>query len=314
VLKHLKNWLIYYTVAPLIWLLGRLPLFMVLPLGPALGRLAWLAAGRERRRAQRNLELALPEIAPASRRRMARQVFENLGRGAVECLAMDRLRPLLGGPRSPVEFAPGSLEVLREALQEGRGVIFATAHLGNWELLGAEVARHARLSVLFKPSYDPRFTRLMSAFRSRCGIRGVDVTHAAHVTSVLRALRAGEVVGILVDQPSPGERVPFFGREAPTSTLAPTLAARTGAAVLVGFIRRQGRRRHFITISRQGSRPEDATLATGEITAQVERAIRDAPTQWVWSLDRWRDSEDRRPGTHQCQCQKSANCIPASSD
>ena len=112
-----------------------------------------------------------------------------------------------------------------------------------------------------------------------------------------------------------GERLGLPCPEAvPPSTLGPTLAARSGAAVLVGFIRRQGRRRHFITISRQGSRPEDATLATGEITAQVERAIRDAPTQWVWSLDRWRDSEDRRPGTHQCQCQKSANCIPASSD
>lgn len=295
--KRLKNFLIFYTVAPLIWLLGRLPLGLTLALGPVLGRLAWLVAARERRMALDNLQRAWPDQDPLEQRLLARAVFDGLGSGAMECVAMDSLRSLLGGQRSPVSFAAGSLEVLQQALEEGRGVLFATAHLGNWELLGAEVARHAPLAVLFKPSYDPRFTRLMIRFRARSGIRGIDVGRAAHMTHVLRALREGEVVGILMDQPSPGILVPFFQQAAPTSTMIPALASRTGAAVVAGFIQRRGRRQHTITIRRlrlQG----DSAEATGQLTQEVEQAIRAAPSQWVWTLDRWR----------------IANCIPARAD
>lgn len=289
-LKRLKNTLIYYTVAPIIWLLGCLPLSLAHSLGPALGRLAWLLAGRERRRAEANLRLACPDLTEDQRQALVAEVFEGLGRSAMECAVMDRLRRQLGTPASPVQFSAGSLEVLQAAVEEGNGVLFATAHLGNWELLGAEVARQAPLSVLFKPSYDPRFTRMMTDFRGRSGIRSIDVTRAAHLTSVLRALRAGEVVGVLADQPAPGAAVPFFHRQAPTSTLIPELARRTGAAVVMGFIRRSGRR-HTITVQRVSLPTEDIQRSTGQLTAEVEQAVRQDPAQWVWTLDRWR--EDR---------------------
>lgn len=301
-LKRLKNFLIFYTVAPFIFLLGRLPLDLALALGPALGWLAWVVARRERRRALDNLERAWPDLDMAGRRRLAREVFGSLGRGAMECVAADRVRPLLGGPRSPVSFSPGSLEVLQQALEQGRGVLFATAHLGNWELLGAEVARHAPLSVLFKPSYDARFTGLMTRFRSASGIRGIDVTSSAHMTHVLRALREGEVVGILADQPAPGVWVPFFNRDAPTSTMIPVLANRTGAAVLAGFIKRQGRQ-HTITVKRLDV-VADVFDATARLTREVEQAIREAPSQWVWTLDRWRGEA---PVSAPAQCRQSAH-------
>ena len=330
-LKRLKNFLIFHSAAPLIWLLGRLPLGLLLALGPALGRLAWLMARRERRRALDNLRGALPDLEEAGRRLLAREVFDNLGRGAMECVALDRLRPLLAGPQSPVQFSPGSLEALQEALAEGAGVLFATAHLGNWELLGAAVARHAPLSVLFKPSYDPRFTRLITRFRARSGIRGLDVSRAGHMVQVLRALGAGEVVGVLVDQPAPGVRVPFFHQQAPTSTMVAELASRTGAAVVLGFMQRQGARRHTVSIRRMSLPQQHPRKATARLTREVEQAVRAAPSQWVWTLDRWREeprpealarhgqpgqppeASGVRPPAAKEACQRNANCIPAGS-
>ncbi len=291
-LKRLKNSLIYYSVAPAVWLLARLPLKLALFLGPTLGRLALLLAGRERRRAEANLRHACPDLTEDQRQAMVAKVFLGLGQSAMECAAMNHLRTRLGGPNSPVEFSPGSLETLQAAVEQGNGVLFATAHLGNWELLGAEVARHAPLSVLFKPSYDPRFTRLMTRFRGRSGVASIDVTRTAHVTSVMRTLRGGGVVGVLVDQPAPGADVPFFDRQAPTSTLVPALAQRTGAAVVAGFIRRTGRR-HTISIKRVDLPTEDIERATGLLTTEVERAVRQDPAQWVWTLDRWRKDRAR---------------------
>ena len=276
-------------MAPLVWLAGRLPLGLVLALGPALGRLAWLVAGHERRRALGNVERAFPGMDPQKRRRLVRGVFDSMGRGAMECAAMDRLRPNIDQPGGLVSFTDGSLAVLQQQLAQGRGVLFVTAHLGNWELLGAAVARQAPLAVLFAPSYDPRFTAMMTRFRQRSEIQSINVARPTHMLSVLRALRAGKVVGVLVDQPvTDGTPASFFGRPAPTSELVPALARRSGAAVVVGFIRRCEAGRHVASIRRLGL-SADPGRATREINLVVQQAVAETPQQWLWTLDRWRD-------------------------
>lgn len=234
-----------------------------------------------------NLQHVWTCLPHKGRLRLLREMFIHLGRSALECVVLHRLAGRFGTPADPVRFSPGALEALMQAAAPGKGVLYVTAHMGNWELMGAAVARHLPVSVLYKPSYDPRFTRMICRFREAHGVRGIDVSRPGHLKKVLRALRQGSVVGVLLDQPSEaGEMIPFLGRPAPTSTLVTTMARRTGAAVVAGFIVRQGRARHEVSIVPlgQAGRPPDVRACL----KPMERAITRAPAQWIWSLNRWR--------------------------
>jgi KDO2-lipid IV(A) lauroyltransferase len=288
-LKRIKNTLIYHCVAALVWMLGCLPWRLALGVGRALGRLAFRVARRERRRALDNLRQAEP-VSNASHRMMVREMFVHLGQNAMECVVMKRLRPLLGTPESPVCFSTGSREALVRALGKGRGVIFITAHLGNWELMAAEIARVAPVAVLRKPSYDPRFTRMIDDFRRQNGVSGIEV---GHLKAVLAALARGEILGILLDQPVPtGCQLSFLGRAAWTSTLPVRLQQKTGAEVVTGFIRRVSPTRHVVDIQLISLR-NTGEAGIQRLSESIEKAICQTPNQWLWSLDRWRSTETK---------------------
>jgi Kdo2-lipid IVA lauroyltransferase/acyltransferase len=310
--KRIKNSVIYYVVAGLVGLLRHVPARFVCAAGPLLGRLAWLLGRRERARALENLAAACPELPPRERRALVRHMFVNLGRSATECLALPHLLD-----RGGVRFAPGALQALEDALAPGRGVIFVTAHLGNWELMAAAVARVAPVAVLFKPSYDPRFTRMIDRFRRQSGVQGIDVTEIGHLRQAMACLRRGAVLGVLMDQVVPhGLGVPFLGRPARTTRLPAVLAERTGASLVLGHALREGGAgapgacQHAIFVepvemNRTGA-GRDATIRA--LVERVERAIRRDPAQWVWSLDCWRGSPliNSRPLSRGC-----ASCIPS---
>jgi KDO2-lipid IV(A) lauroyltransferase len=288
--KRLKNSLIYWLVAGLVGLMRRLPTRLLLAAGAPLGRLAWLLGRRERERALSNLAAARPELTVGERRALVRGMFTGLGRSATECLALPRL---LRGSSQHVRFVPGAREALEAALAPGRGVVFVTAHLGNWELMAAAVARIAPVSVLFKPSYDVRFTRMVDRFRRASGVRGIDVTAAHHIQQAMACLRQGEVLGVLVDQVVPrGPVASFLGRAARTTRLPAVLGERSGARVVFGYVLRDTSCQHAIFVeevqAEKGSSGRDGL--TVELVSKLEQVIWRKPEQWLWSLDRWRDT------------------------
>ncbi|MCC6750901.1 MAG: hypothetical protein IT371_24805 [Deltaproteobacteria bacterium] len=284
--QRVKNALLYALARGLIAALRTLPVPLVLALGPPLGRLAHLLAVPERRRARRNLEAAWPWLSAGLRRRLVRRMFVGLGRSAAECLALPRLASRLGTSRSPCRLTPEAEGVLLESLAQGRGVILVTAHYGNWELMAAALARLAPLAVLARPSYDPRFTRLIDAERRRHGVRSLWIDGPAHLRGAVRTLRAGQVLGVLLDQPvDAGERLPFLGRPALTSSIVGWLARLTGSPVVVGTVSAADRRGTITLESLPSCAPEELTRAC---LATLERAIARDPAAWLWSLDRWR--------------------------
>lgn len=306
-LKRAKNQALYHLVMALVWLVRRMPLALARACGRSLGLLAWMVAGRERRRARSNLARA----GVNGEGRVARSMFRHLGMSAIECVLMDRYRARLGTDQSPVRFVEGSRERLLALVAEGRGVLYATAHLGNWELMAAEIACWAPVTVLAKPSYDERFSRFIRDFRSRSRVRSVSVARP-HLRRVIEALGRGEVVGVLLDQPVPtGCRVSFFGRPAWTSTIVARLHRSTGAPIVCGTIHRDPADPHCHEIAiHQVSIDKTWTVEQGTqaVTAHLEAAVRRYPEQWAWSLDRWRSTETGVLSS------PTANCIPASND
>ncbi len=292
-LQRAFNHVVYLLAVGLIGLMRALlrlvPTRAAPAIGRPLGRLAAAVAATERRRAEDNVARVWPGLSASTRRAIVRQSFVNLGRSAMECLVLDRV--LAAGA---CRFGDGAAEAISRARAGGRGVIFATAHFGNWELMAAAVAQLAPVYVLARRSYDPRFTRLIERFRRRSGIRCIWVERRLHLRQAVRALRGNAVVGILVDQPvRSGRQAPFLGQPAPTTEAVAALARLTGAPVLTGFIERQGPSQHQIVIrscdvGRVGRGSASLASATAHVSAKVEAVVRTRPDLWLWTLDRWR--------------------------
>ena len=286
-LRRLKHALVYWLARAVISAVALLPERACGKVGRAVGSLAHLLARRERRLARRHLGLAFgldPDGARAGL--LTRGVFAHLGQ------SLGEVGRLMARPdRLPaVEIPAATRRALDEALAAGRGAIFATGHLGNWELMAVALARAGYpISTVVKESRNPRFTRLIDGQRARFGVECVYRGRPGAVAGILRALRRGRVLGLLIDQDTrvPGVFVPFFGRQAHTPGAAAAISRRTGAPVVVGSILRRRDGVHEVTVE-PCPLPDDEREATALLTARIEERVRRRPSQWVWFHERWR--------------------------
>ncbi len=289
-LEYAPAWLVAHT-------LGVLPRPLARFTAILLARLFYVFHVRLRRVGMRNLQLAFPQMTRRERRRILLRLFDGLGRQLAEvCLF----------PRYTRENAAriaiyDGFENFEQAHIRAKGVIFLTAHLGGWEIGSFVHALNGHpLKILVRPLDNPYLDRMVEQYR---GMHGNTSIPKNDLRGVMAALRAGETVGILMDQnmtPPQGVFVDFFGHAACTTSMVARLAMRTGAAVVPGFTiwdRALGKYRiHFdpaIDLIRSGNEEADAVANTAVFNKVIESYARKYPEQWLWVHRRWKT---RPPG------------------
>jgi KDO2-lipid IV(A) lauroyltransferase len=229
--QRVKNALIYAAVRAALAVATRLPRPALDLLCRAVGALAFVLLPRERARARARLEAGTGGPVPAARVRRAFRV-------AASILA-DTLALL--DPREPagraLSVGAEDRAAFRDALDEGRGVVFVSAHLGPWERLAALLAEEGfPVATVARESYDPRLTLLYDRLRAPRGVRSIYRGLRGAATAIVRELRAGRAVGFLVDLPArvPCATVPLFGVDADIPRGVARIALARRAAVVVG--------------------------------------------------------------------------------
>lgn len=283
------------TIRPLAALvtevLGRLPWRLVQASGRLFGALYWIGGARDRRRTLEHLAIAFPDLSAARRRELARISFRHLGLNLAECLHL--LSRSCRDVLAHVEVV--GMERVEEAQREGRPVLVLTAHCGNWELVAAAAnCKGLGMYGVGRQPDEPELGRLLQRLRRAFGSETVDRGSPGATRKLLRVLRGGGVLAMLIDQDTKvdGTWVPFFGRPAYTPLGAARLAARHRAAVIPTFIERLEDGSHRLIFHPELELPEDPREATAHMTAVTEAQIRRVPSQWVWMHKRWR----RPPG------------------
>lgn len=196
----------------------------------------------------------------------------------------------------PVGIEWDGAQHIEQALAQGRGIVFLTPHLGSFEVTArAYAARYGKtqpMTVLFRPSRQPRLRALVASARNRPGLQAAPTT-VAGVKQLIKALRLGQSVGLLPDQVPPrglGVWAPFFGREAYTMTLSARLAQQTGAAVLVAWGERlawgRGYRVHVRPLG--VPLPPEALAAATVLNRAMEEVIAACPGQYLWGYARYK--------------------------
>lgn len=275
-----KNNLIYHTAMLCVSLLSRLSRPTLWALGRAVGTAIWAVWPEARRRTARGLSWRGGSAVPTS----PRAVLAGLGEVLFDTLALTRRSP---HQRSGFTVDAASRAVLAAAVAEGRGVVFATAHLGGWERMAACLVEEGfPIATVARESYDPRFHVLYDQLRTQRGIRALYRGKPGFATSVVRVLRGGSVLGFPMDVAGRGVRtvrVPFFGGERDLPVGPATLALRTGAALVVGTPSRPVTCGGGIRVERVLVRGSAEAL-TSELAAVLAARIDALPTEWPWML------------------------------
>ena len=224
-------------------------------------------------------------------------VFQNLARS----LAVFAILPKYTAQNISNVIRYDGLEHFQEAKRRGKGVLFATAHMGNWELSAyAHGLMTEPMNVVVRPLDNAAIDAFVEARRQSGGNRVIAKKDAAR--QILKALKKNEAVGILIDQNvslDEGGFIDFLGTPACAGTAFARLAARTGAAVIPGFALWNAQEQRYVLkfyplVEISGDALED----TRRVHAVIEQAVRDYPDQWLWLHRRWKTRPPGEPALY----------------
>ncbi len=263
-------------------LLSRLPLWLLHALGALFGRLAYALSPTYRRNLQANMALAGlgAELHGAAAAAAGKQMLE---------LARIWMRPLAEANALVVEVC--GLELVKDAQAAGKGIVFLTPHLGCFEITAQYLSSLGDITVLYRAPKSAAVQELILLGRKREKLH-LAPADLSGVRSLIKALKKGQMVGMLPDQaPKTGEGVwlKFFGRYAYTMTLAARLTETHAVSLLTWGERLPGGRGYRIHFQRPSQPLSGSTVERAQqINVEVERLIRQCPTQYLWGYNRYK--------------------------
>nr|WP_206684656.1 MULTISPECIES: lysophospholipid acyltransferase [Pseudomonas] len=282
-------------------LVGALRLFALLPwravqaVGAAIGWVMWKTPNRSRDVVRINLAKCFPDMDPAERERLVGQSLKDIGKSLTESAcawiwpaqrSIDLVREVEG------------LEVLKDALASGKGVVGITSHLGNWEVLNHFYCSQCKPIIFYRPPKLKAVDELLRKQRVQLGNR-VAASTKEGILSVIKEVRKGGAVGIPAD-PEPAESagifVPFFATKALTSKFVPNmLAGGKAVGVFLHALRLPDGSGYKVILE---AAPEamystDTETSCAAMSQVVERYVRAYPSQYMWSMKRFKK---RPPG------------------
>ena len=286
--------LLDYSLLYLLFLLARpLPRGFLLAAGRGLGTFVWKVVGFRRKVVLDNLRHAFGgEMDEQELRELAHAFYRNLGMTLMEFLAFPGLKK--DDFIDLVEIR--NKEHYTRLVDGGGGALLVSGHFGNWEMMGARVAAEGqKVSFIVKEQTNSRVDRIQNDIRHRAGI-GTIRAGGSSIREMIRALRRGELIGLVGDQDAgpEGYFTEFLGRSASVFRGTAYFAWKLKVPIITGFIFRQADGRHIMEVDPPfAAEPDwDEETAVARLTeihvARLEAAIRKAPEQYFWLHRRWK--------------------------
>jgi KDO2-lipid IV(A) lauroyltransferase len=294
----------YYIIYPLqaIFVAFVYGFFRVLPISVAstIGSIIGRIIGPQlfvTKRAKQNLMTVFPEKSSTEIQTIIYAMWDNLGRTAAEYPHVSKINTTRTSGR--VNVIRGDIyEAVRDA---GGPCIIFSGHFANWELLPASAAQLGLSTTLvYRAANNPMVDWL---FRRRSGHQGASIAPkgAQGARILLKALKEGKALGILVDQKmNDGIAIPFFGRNAMTAPAIAELALRSDCPVIPAHVvRTKGANFKIIieeplVIKKTGHKKTDIETIMCQINACIEVWVQEHPAQWLWLHNRWPNQEIKR--------------------
>ena len=284
----------YTGLRTFVFIIQLLPLNISMLLGKSFAYVSYLIDRKHRKVADKNLRNAYGErLSDVQRRKIIRSNYLHLASVGVDFIKFSQI---INRNNWQNHFEVEGLEFVKKAHKEGKGIMFVTGHLGNWEVLGLALGfLHFPPHSIAKHMENPFVDRFITKHRKRAGQKVIFTENATR--EILRVLKNNEFLGIVADQNVRENNifVDFFGQKASTTKAVATLSLKTGASIIMAFLRRIDGRYRFqvslsqpVVIKKTGDLEKDILNLTQKYTSMIESRIREHPHEWLWIHRRWK--------------------------
>ena len=281
--------MLYYVMKMLSKLVCLLPYKIINYIGDIIGGLTWYIVPKKRKQmAKQNIMLALDKNEVAAEI-IAKKSWTRFGAMIMEVLYFPKIKQDIN---KYVEIQ--GREYLDEALKQGKGIVLATAHSGNWELLGGGLALNGYQIVgVAQKQTNGSMDKFINEYRK---IIGMNIQYKNGVKEMIRLLVKGNVIGLLMDQNAgkDGVLVEFFKRKTSTPQGPAFLAITNDAPIIPMFITKTSKGVHkiiihpYIGVKRTKDKKNDINIITEKLTKIIEEHIKEYPEEWFWLHNRWK--------------------------
>jgi KDO2-lipid IV(A) lauroyltransferase len=290
--KSLQHWVEFYAFQTFLVLVRWVPLACCNWMGRRLGALAFKVLKSRRKLTIENLREAqkhgfFPSALNVNR--IAQKTWEHLGMIGSEFVYYAN-RPDRVLRNVTIEGEAG----LRRILEKKHGVIMATAHLGNWELMGVRLSLAGfGVNSIAKAQSNTLLDNYIIETRQAAGIKSIP--KQGFLRPILRALGQNDLVAFMMDQNAGSTGVPMkvFGRETMIARGTAEFALRIDTPVVFAYSVREAKGRHRIviseelTLSRSEDYAVDLAVNTTKFMELIQGAIQKYPDQWLWMHKLW---------------------------
>ncbi len=287
---HPKYWPIF-PLFVILRLIAYLPYKTQMQCGKFVGELIRQFASQARHTTEVNIRLCFPGLSPAQQAQLVQESFQSLGMSLFETamawFAKDEQLP-------PITIY--GLEKWQHYHNEKMGVLFISAHLGSFELIGRLIKKKIPITAV----YRPQKLKLLDAFTYFYRAQFMHKLIARdNLRELIRALKNGESVWYTPDVDAGRQNsvfVPFFNIPAATITTSSRLIAHNASKALgLFFYRRADLSGYdFFIEDTLGDFPsEDLAQDASQVNRMIENAIRKHPEQYLWQYKRFKT---RPPG------------------
>jgi KDO2-lipid IV(A) lauroyltransferase len=289
-----SDFVLYIGLRVIVSVIRLLPLSIGMLMAKSLAYVIYLFDSKHRKVTDENLRNAYGEdLSDFQRRKIIRLNYQHLASVGVDFIKMPQI---VNSSNWQKHFEVEGVEFARKALKEGKGIIFVGGHVGNWEVLGCAFEFFFQpVHSIAKHMKNPFVDRFLTSHRKYGNQEIIFKEKAAR--EMIKVLKNNECLGILVDQNARKNSifVDFFGQKAATTRVVATLSLKTGAPIIMVFLRRSDRRYRFkislskpIQIEKTGDLEKDILNLTQRYTTIMESRIREHPHEWMWLHRRWK--------------------------
>ena len=280
----------YYLLKAISAIVCLLPRGFIEVLGLGLGNFAWLVIPRKRKVLAHDQIVACLGVTEKEAERIAKASVVRFGPMLFEVL---RFPVIKKNPQAYVRIE--GLEKLQQGMAEGRGAVIASAHSGNWELLGGAFAMAGiplvGVAMKQKSSGSDRF---INEYRT---LIGMHITYKTGVREMFDMLKKGWAIGLIMDQDTnrhDGLVLDFFGQPTNCTPGAASMARFQDVPIFTSFMHRDDQGRHTLFVEgpfhveKTKDKREDVRQMTQFLTHEIEKHVRRYPEEWFWLHDRWK--------------------------
>ena len=235
---------------------------------------------------EKNLSIFNEKILESEKKRISLNMWKNYGMTFIEYIFLDFFRK----NNSHIQIV--GEKNLDNIINKNKPAIFVSGHFANFELMSMEITKkNIKLATIYRPLNNFFLNPFMEYIRKKYVCENQIKKGLKGVRESIEYLKKDISIALMIDQRvSEGEKIPFFGKLAFTTTLPAQLAIKFNVPIIPVFIERIDQDKFRIEFFKEiyASNIDNKINLTKKLNKVLENMILKNPDQWIWTHNRWK--------------------------